>query len=188
MAGELNTSYNAGLTIYGRALSLRTGFWWNGTAMEAYNASHVASYAIAMPAISTGSTDYQANAPALPRDLYRIDYYRQFGSSPAVTDRRIDSEARFDWTGTKLRAQADLVDGSGSPVLDSLGVLAAVSSTLIGSTLTNVVYSSAAPWTITVTSCNQAGVAVAVMVTTFTDATFSKVQSRSVTALENLPS
>lgn len=91
----------SGSTVYAQFVMLTTGatkgYFWNGSALEAYNASNWATYDVAAPEDGTSGT-YIVTIPAsLPNGNYIIKYFVQSGGTPATTDTYIGSNDSLNW-------------------------------------------------------------------------------------------
>ena len=96
MANEITIPYTTGATVY--AVVTQGNQFANGATLEAYNAGHWTSYAVACTEI--GATGiYTGSLPALAAGLYDITASAQAGGSAATTDAKIGSGA-INWTGT----------------------------------------------------------------------------------------
>jgi hypothetical protein len=89
----------SGLTLYALIIDAG-GQIWNGAELELPDASHWATYPVAMPEQSTTGI-YMANMPAAPNGFYSISVRRQNGGSPASTD-PVYGAGTVAWDGTAL--------------------------------------------------------------------------------------
>lgn len=103
MAGEIQTSYQTGRTVFSLIRS-RIGQIWNtsgGTgAFENYNSTVFTSYAITMTEQGTNSAFYVGTFPtAIPAGIYSLVGKQQITGSPAETDPTI-AVGDLQWNGT----------------------------------------------------------------------------------------
>lgn len=96
MAKEISWSSSTGLNFY--AVVEQAGTFWNGSAMEAFNASNWGNYDIDLTEIGVIGI-YQADFPALSAGKYRVHVYQRAGASPATTDVCVAS-GEIAWSGT----------------------------------------------------------------------------------------
>jgi hypothetical protein len=123
MTKEILHGDASGLTLYFQLVS-QAGAYWNGSALEAYSASHWANNAIAMT--ETASTgQYFGNMPAVASGNYRAVVYLQVGSSPAIGDPIMESRD-VPWDGSavptvqNLKTKKDLIVVGGITVTSPL--------------------------------------------------------------------
>lgn len=98
MGGYLIAEAATGQTVYNILQSMSTGQLWNGSAMEAYNQSHIGNYAIATSEQS-GSGRYILAVPGgLPSDNYWASSYIETVNpgTPTLGDTPLDI-MRFGW-------------------------------------------------------------------------------------------
>lgn len=86
-----------------------SGQWWNGSAFENYNASNIATYAIA--ATSNGGGEYRAS---ISDNAVSYDLRLRVGGSLATTDAVIDYYAAIPINPVNGNVQADVVMVLGS--------------------------------------------------------------------------
>lgn len=106
MAKELqaDTNQTSG-TVYARLYTTTDKYWYTVTpAFEAYNAAHIASYALT--ANQDGANGkWTADMPAaVTVGLYYYCFFLQAGGSPAESDIRISTVGSIDYTGTVASA------------------------------------------------------------------------------------
>jgi hypothetical protein len=103
----LRASYTSGVSgLYVRATNSSGQFWYTVTpAFEAWDASHIASYAIALTEIGTSGL-YSATVPASwPAGTYEITFF-----DPAVSSSPLASDV-FSWDGTDESTPANMISG-----------------------------------------------------------------------------
>lgn len=105
---EYEDSTQTGKTLYA-LLRNASAQWWNGSAMEAFNAVHWTSYAVAMS--ETGSTGYfTVTTPgSLPAGVYAVGVRVQAGGSPAVSDLSLGGFQGY-WDGSAWHAGPTYAD------------------------------------------------------------------------------
>ena len=102
MAGELQSQYTSGKTLYAVILNSSGQAWYTVTpAFENINSAHWTSYAIALTEQS-GTGLYIGNFPTAIATFgeYGVVIYNQAGGSPADTDGPSIAAGNVDWSGT----------------------------------------------------------------------------------------
>lgn len=134
-------------TVYVVLMDMLTGQMWNGVAMENYNQSHWANYAISATE-QAGSGRYLLTVPGgLPNSNYWATPYLQTGGSPAVGQDNGMDILRFGWRdGNLIDLNSGLnvgqINGSGPAAVNlavsanALVIGAAASGTLSSSQMT----------------------------------------------------
>jgi|ERR1035437_6360202 hypothetical protein len=85
MLNPIEVAYQSGATLY-CVIHKKDGTVWNGSAFEAYNPAHWATYAVALTE-QAGSGYYSAAAPVgIGSNLVTECIYVQVGGSPALSD------------------------------------------------------------------------------------------------------
>jgi hypothetical protein len=98
MPGEISLDYITGRTL--RAVVVTTtGQYALGTAVEAWDAAHLAAYGIAIPELSVGSGQYAGDFPALPAGIYAVRVYEVAGADLAASDVPSIGGGRIEWDG-----------------------------------------------------------------------------------------
>ena len=111
MAGEIQTSFQAGRTVYALIRS-RTGTIWNtsgGTgAFETYTTAVYTSYAISLTEQGTASAFYAGTFPsAIVPGVYGLTAKNQLGGSAAETDPTV-AAGDLQWNGSVALPLSDL--------------------------------------------------------------------------------
>lgn len=98
MANEIRGTSPTG-TLYARIMN-SSGYWWNGTDFEAYDADNYADYDVALTEQGNSGV-YVADFPSGITTGGTYEYYvhRQAGASPAEGDYVINI-GKVDWSGT----------------------------------------------------------------------------------------
>lgn len=145
MAGsEIGTTGPTALTLYVSDIEHPNGTVWNGSAFEAWNDSHYATYTVALTQQGTGG-NRRGNFPtAIPSSvsaggLYRVHIRIQMGGSPAITDPNW-SGGTLDWNGTSENMP-------GGSALAGVGVTAARMQLLDAAQASWSVSGNVATWT-----------------------------------------
>lgn len=111
MAKEISTVSTTGRVLYAVILNGAGQFWYTvGSAFEAYNASHWASYAIALTE-QGASGIYLGDFPAAAFGEYRVAIFVRVGGASAVGDTAL-ATGTLRWTGA-AEAPYVLADASG---------------------------------------------------------------------------
>lgn len=111
MSGELEADFLTGKTAYFQVRS-STGTIWNGSAFEAYQTAHVASYAIAATEQGSASGYYTASMPAVPSGTYNVTLKQQAGASVAESDTTV-GVGTVPWDGSAVVVPANVVEWLG---------------------------------------------------------------------------
>ena len=111
MAGELQTAYAAGRTVYVQIRN-RVGQIWStsgGTgAFESYATANIADYAISLTQQGTASAYYTGTwPPAVPAGVYNVIAKERIGGSVAEADPNI-AQGTEQWNGSALMPLSDL--------------------------------------------------------------------------------
>jgi hypothetical protein len=103
MAGELQTNYTTGNTLYAQVRD-RNGQIWNTATpgFEAYSTANISHYNIAATEQGTASGYYVATMPAAVAGIYAVLFKVRAGGSPAETDNTVAGPAQIQWDGTHL--------------------------------------------------------------------------------------
>ncbi len=106
MAKELqaDTNQTSG-TVYARLYTTTDQYWYTVTpAFEAYNAAHIASYALTVNQDGANGK-WTADMPAaVTVGLYYYCFFLQSGGSPAEVDLAISTVGSINYTGTVASA------------------------------------------------------------------------------------
>lgn len=93
----LSIAYQGDASVYVVIRDLTTGYAWNGSAFESFDASHLATYAIALAA--QGGDLYTAALPSgIPAATLQLYFYEQAGNDPADSDLILSSPI-YTWNG-----------------------------------------------------------------------------------------
>lgn len=116
MANELNISLGAPGTVFSVIRRASDGYAWDTPAFEAWNDADFADYAVALT--HRGGNYFSADFPALitASGAYVVDYYKQLGATPDISDLWLDSET-IQWTGS---ATIVTTPGDGSSTVGEL--------------------------------------------------------------------
>ncbi len=90
---------DTGLDVYA-VIQSEAGTYWNGAALEAFDAGSWIDYAVAC-AEDSGSGRYQCAIPPLAAGIYHVTPYRQVGVDPAISDTP-GGPFQVDWDGSAL--------------------------------------------------------------------------------------
>ena len=113
MAGEIVFPAGiTGLTLYGVIRSFSNTVW-NGSSLEAYNASNWGNYDVALTEQGSSQVYVGTFSGSISAGAYHVTIHRQAGGSPAETDPVIGSGG-VDWAGSAVispfDASSDTVD------------------------------------------------------------------------------
>lgn len=109
MAGELQTNFDSGKTVYFLVRSASSTIWNTASAaLEAYQTANYADYDIAATEQGSASGFYVGNFPAAAAPgVYSIVAKQQLGGSPAESDPTIGLGTE-QWNGSTLLPLSDL--------------------------------------------------------------------------------
>ncbi len=116
-----------GQTWYVFLIDPATGFWWNGSAFEAYNASNYATYVVTSTEYGTTGV-FRFTVPAsLPSGTFAVGAKQRAGGSPAQSDPN-GSGGGLEWNGTAVVPLSTL-----ATLAQAVKILAAVYDSLAAS-------------------------------------------------------
>jgi hypothetical protein len=97
------THFETGVDVYA-IFTAPDGQVWatDSSAMETYATADIADYDVAAVEEGTASRRYKLTIPALPADMYRADFFKRAGASPAEGDLFLGSIGDIVWNGTAI--------------------------------------------------------------------------------------
>lgn len=99
MAGEIQISYEVGLTVYFLTRNSNAEIWSSSGYFETYTTANYAYYVTQMTEQGVASAYYEGTFPAaISPGIYNILGKKQAGGSPLETDQSIGSQ-NFEWGG-----------------------------------------------------------------------------------------
>lgn len=112
MAGEIQCSYKAAVTLYGVVRSPQSGgmVWDNVSGyFTTYNTTLYSNYSVSLTQQGTASAYYVGNFPtSIAPGTYNVVAKQQLGGSPAEADPTV-AQGQLEWNGTRPLPLSDLV-------------------------------------------------------------------------------
>ena len=112
MAGEIQCSYKAAVTLYGVVRSPQSGgmVWDNVSGyFTTYNTTLYSNYSVSLTQQGTASAYYVGNFPTgIAPGTYNVVAKQQLGGSPAEADPTV-AQGQLEWNGTRPLPLSDLV-------------------------------------------------------------------------------
>ncbi len=112
MAGEIQCSYKAAVTLYGVVRSPQSGgmVWDNVSGyFTTYNTTLYSNYSVSLTQQGTASAYYVGNFPTgIAPGTYNVLAKQQLGGSPAEADPTV-AQGQLEWNGTRPLPLSDLV-------------------------------------------------------------------------------
>lgn len=90
MAGELQTEFQSGVTVYAVLRNTSAQVWnTSSLAFESYLTANLANYVISTTEQGTASGHYAGNLPSITTGIYYVTFKQRLGGSAAETDTTI---------------------------------------------------------------------------------------------------